>query len=77
MEAVPDPDPNNRFLFRDVIPGEPPNPIDPPTGCRFHPRCPYATEQCNTEEPLLREIGVHRIACHHTEKWFNENNAVP
>jgi peptide/nickel transport system ATP-binding protein len=76
MEAVPDPDPNNRFLFRDVIPGEPPNPIDPPTGCRFHPRCPYSTDKCSKEEPFLREIGVHRIACHHTEKWFRENNTL-
>jgi len=68
MEAVPDPDPQNRFRFRKVVPGEPPNPISPPTGCRFHPRCPYTTETCKKEEPLLKEISGRRIACHYAEK---------
>lgn len=71
MEAVPDPDPKNRFQFRNVIPGEPPNPINPPSGCRFHPRCPYATEKCKKEEPILREIADRRIACHYAEKFHN------
>jgi len=70
MEAVPDPDPKNRFVFRKVIPGEPPNPINPPIGCRFHPRCPFTTEKCK-KEPILREIGVHRLACHYAEKISN------
>ena len=69
MEAVPSPDPQNRFRFRKVVPGEPPNPISPPTGCRFHPRCPYATERCKKVEPLLRELSGHRIACHFAEKF--------
>jgi peptide/nickel transport system ATP-binding protein len=69
MEAVPDPDPKNRFHFRNVIPGEPPNPISPPTGCRFNPRCPHATETCKKEEPLLREIQDRLIACHYAEKF--------
>jgi len=69
MEAVPDPDPKNRFQFRNVIPGEPPNPINPPVACRFHPRCPYATEICGKEEPILREIAGRRIACHYAEKF--------
>ncbi|MGH3650941.1 MAG: ABC transporter ATP-binding protein, partial [Acidimicrobiia bacterium] len=49
--------------------GEPPNLLDPPSGCRFHPRCPFATEQCVLEEPPLEEIsGGHAIACWNYEK---------
>jgi peptide/nickel transport system ATP-binding protein len=48
------------------IAGAPPNLIEPPSGCRFHPRCPYATEICRTEEPLLVDHGGGRLAaCHH------------
>lgn len=44
--------------------GEPPNLLDPPSGCRFHPRCPFATEKCSQEEPPLTEIETgHSIAC--------------
>jgi oligopeptide/dipeptide ABC transporter, ATP-binding protein, C-terminal domain len=47
------------------IPGEPPNLVDPPTGCRFHPRCPYAREICKKKEPKYREISTnHWVACH-------------
>ena len=50
------------------IPGGIPDLLDPPSGCRFHPRCPLATERCRQEKPLLREIGPrHRVACHHAE----------
>jgi peptide/nickel transport system ATP-binding protein len=49
--------------------GEPPNLLDPPSGCRFHPRCPFATEQCVVEEPPLEEIYEgHAIACWNYEK---------
>ena len=49
--------------------GEPPDLLDPPTGCRFHPRCPFATEQCVTHEPPLEDIGGgHRVACWHHEQ---------
>ncbi|MEA1902184.1 MAG: ABC transporter ATP-binding protein [Actinomycetota bacterium] len=49
--------------------GEPPNLLEPPTGCRFHPRCPFATEQCSAEEPELTEIKPgHSIACWNHEK---------
>ena len=44
-------------------PGEPPNLIDPPDGCRFHPRCPFATDSCRTEEPPIVERGTHWAAC--------------
>ncbi len=51
------------------LPGFPPNLLAPPSGCRFHPRCPLADEECMTEEPLLREISEtgHRAACHKAE----------
>lgn len=64
MEAVPDPDPENRFRERKVILGEPPSPINPPTGCRFHPRCPFATERCKGNVPELVKVkGNHYVAC--------------
>jgi oligopeptide transport system ATP-binding protein len=51
---------------RIVLEGEVPSPIDPPSGCRFHPRCPYATEICGVEEPALADHGGGRFAaCHH------------
>jgi peptide/nickel transport system ATP-binding protein len=49
--------------------GEPPDLLAPPTGCRFHPRCPFATEQCVRDEPPLEEIGGgHRVACWHHDQ---------
>jgi peptide/nickel transport system ATP-binding protein len=49
-----------------IVPGEPPNPINPPSGCVFHPRCPRATDICRTEEPpLARYPNGHLAACHH------------
>ncbi|RDE15918.1 MAG: peptide ABC transporter substrate-binding protein [Candidatus Thorarchaeota archaeon] len=64
VSAVPVPDP--RFSGRAVIlSGEVPSPINPPTGCRFHPRCIFAQEICSSEEPLLRDMGDgHLVACH-------------
>jgi peptide/nickel transport system ATP-binding protein len=51
-----------------VIKGEIPSPIDPPTGCHFHPRCPHATARCAAERPALREIAPGRMsACHLNE----------
>jgi oligopeptide/dipeptide ABC transporter ATP-binding protein len=67
LEAIPIPDPRrNRERTRHVVSGEPPNPIDPPSGCVFHPRCPRATDVCRTvEPPLTRYAGDHVAACHH------------
>lgn len=49
-----------------ILEGEIPNPINPPSGCRFHPRCPYATDACRQEIPELKEIEPdHFVACHH------------
>ncbi len=54
---------------RIVVGGEVPNPINPPSGCRFHPRCPYATKICSQEEPRLRRVGPnHYVSCHHPLK---------
>lgn len=70
MEAVPVPDPRNRRTGK-MPEGEIPNPINPPTGCRFHPRCPFATDQCAQEEPVLRDLRPgHQVACHYAEKFL-------
>jgi oligopeptide/dipeptide ABC transporter ATP-binding protein len=67
LAAIPIPDPNeNRARERIVVSGEPPNPINPPSGCVFHPRCPRATQICREEEPpLARYPNGHLAACHH------------
>jgi oligopeptide/dipeptide ABC transporter ATP-binding protein len=67
LEAIPIPDPEeNSRRERNVLGGEPPNPINPPSGCRFHTRCPHATEVCRAVEPPLAEYaGGHVTACHH------------
>ena len=67
LSAIPVPDPKeNRARSRTVIGGEPPSPINPPSGCRFHTRCTYATDVCRTLEPPLTEYpGGHVAACHH------------
>ena len=67
LAAVPIPDPReNRARERIVVSGEPPNPIDPPSGCVFHPRCTHATDICKQVEPPLVEYpGGHLAACHH------------
>jgi oligopeptide/dipeptide ABC transporter ATP-binding protein len=69
LSAIPIPDPNeNRSRQRQVVGGEPPNPIRPPSGCRFHTRCPRATEICSSVEPQLTEYaGGHLAACHHPQ----------
>jgi oligopeptide transport system ATP-binding protein len=66
LSAVPVPDPDAR-RERIVLRGDVPSPISPPSGCRFHPRCPHATDVCRTEEPPLVEHlpGGHIAACHH------------
>jgi oligopeptide/dipeptide ABC transporter ATP-binding protein len=67
LSAIPIPDPEeNRRRERIVVSGEPPNPIDPPSGCVFHPRCPRATDICReVEPPLTRYPNGHLAACHH------------
>jgi len=63
IAAVPVPDPKSKRT--DVISGEIPSPVNPPLGCRFHTRCPYAHERCTKEEPPLVEVEKdHYAACH-------------
>jgi len=62
LSAVPIPDPR-RKAQRTLLKGEFPSPIDPPTGCAFHPRCPYAFERCQKETPPLFDIGGRKSAC--------------
>jgi len=62
--AIPLPDVDNTRELT-VLEGNVPSPINPPTGCRFHTRCPLAQEICTQQEPLLRQVGPNRIvACH-------------
>jgi len=64
LNAIPDPDPENRKRFREVPPGEPPSLINPPNACRFAPRCPKAMERCHKEEPVEVEIEHnHWVKC--------------
>jgi oligopeptide transport system ATP-binding protein len=67
LSAVPIPDPDlSEQRERIVLEGDVPSPIDPPSGCRFHPRCRYATEICSEVEPPLTDYGNgHLAACHH------------
>ncbi len=64
LDAVPVPDPALRSREVRLLRGEPPSPADPPTGCRFRTRCPYATERCAAEEPALQELEGVQCACH-------------
>jgi oligopeptide/dipeptide ABC transporter ATP-binding protein len=67
LDSVPVPDPReNRARPRAVVKGEPPDPVAPPSACRFHPRCPRATDVCRrVEPPLIEHAPGHLAACHH------------
>lgn len=70
LSAVPVPNPHKRRTT--TMPrGEIPNPINPPPGCRFHPRCPYARDECAKQEPALRELTPgHWVACDYAEQFL-------
>jgi peptide/nickel transport system ATP-binding protein len=64
LNSIPVPDPTIAAT-KTAIEGEPPSPVLPPPGCRFHTRCPAAQERCRVEEPQLREVRArHYVACH-------------
>ncbi len=72
ISAIPEPDPE-RVKQREILMGDVPSPIDPPSGCRFHTRCPHASERCRLEQPELRGVGNgHFAACH----LLDESNPV-
>lgn len=59
--------PKRRFSS---VPGDPPDLTSPPSGCRFHPRCPWQDETCRNQNPEYRNVGAdHYVACHHSEKF--------
>jgi peptide/nickel transport system ATP-binding protein len=70
LDAIPDLAMSGRA--RTPVAGEVPNPLDPPTGCTFHPRCPHANERCKREVPMQRAVphqaGVAMVACHAVEE---------
>lgn len=70
--------PGKQKRERVILKGEIPSPLNPPSGCVFHTRCPFATERCKNEVPALREVGMegsqHKVACHYAEEekqWSN------
>jgi len=67
LAAIPKPDPRNRTRPL-KLPGDVPSPANPPSGCYFHPRCPYAMDVCKVQRPPLRDLGnEHWVACHQAE----------
>jgi len=62
LETIPDLENPNRD--RQPMSGEVPNPINPPSGCTFHPRCPLANDGCKNETPLPRQVAGSTVACH-------------
>jgi oligopeptide/dipeptide ABC transporter ATP-binding protein len=75
LSAIPLPDPireREAQATRVLLEGDIPDPSDPPSGCRFRTRCPFATERCRVEEPAWRDLSPagtpHHVACHHAEE---------
>ena len=64
LDAIPKADPHQRRKERMLLSGELPSPVEPPSGCRFHTRCPYANEKCRTQEPEMHQIEGRMVACH-------------
>jgi len=78
LSAVPVPDPAIESKRRRMIlVGDVPSPVNPPSGCRFNPRCPYAEENCRTDEPLLTEVRPrHFVACHYWDEVENGSKRI-
>ncbi len=84
IQAAPVPDPELEEKEHAILQGEIGSSVNPPSGCRFHPRCPYATEKCTMEEPVLKvcagaeQAGMkgHQVACHFAEKFMSDGKAA-
>ncbi len=81
IAAIPVPSPHKEHCKR-TLDGEVPSPRRPPSGCRFHTRCPFAQERCEQEEPLLRSMEApgqpaHQVACHFAERFLDASGACP
>ena len=75
LSAIPVPDPDKETRRqRIILTGDVPSPANPPSGCRFHPRCAYATDVCREVDPEFRNLGTmampHMVACHHAEQFL-------
>ena len=73
ISAAPVPDPSWDRSNRILLEGDLPSPANPPSGCRFHTRCPMVEEKCKSEEPDLRDISdAHLSNCHYAEKLLSK-----
>jgi len=70
IAASPIPDPELERKEARILQGEIGSNVNPPEGCRFHPRCPYATERCRMEEPKLEQNGSRKVACHFAKEFM-------
>ena len=84
ISAIPIPDPDREAARKPMhLDGDVPSPAAPPSGCRFHTRCPFATELCRREEPLWRDVGggtphePHWVACHHADELARLPESTP
>ena len=76
LASIPEPDPDHKSDHK-ALTGELPSPLNPPSGCRFRTRCPYAQDRCAAEEPLLRDVAPgHQVACHFPVGPFGASPAV-
>ena len=73
LNSIPDMLGRNAGDNLPVIPGSVPNMIDPPAGCAYHPRCPFAFDRCRTTVPLLQQAGAQKVACH----LYDKDQRVP
>ena len=64
LNAIPKADPRLRSQEKELLSGEIPSPVDPPSGCRFHTRCPYAKDICRQKAPGCRKVGERQVFCH-------------
>jgi peptide/nickel transport system ATP-binding protein len=71
LSSVPSMDPTKRRK-RIILEGDVPSPINPPSGCRFHPRCPLAMDICRTTPPKELKLGEHSVRCHAVEQAMQE-----